>query len=86
MARDEGRQPFLFLVSDGKPTVSDQGLELENAFERVSYKRDLPIFALAIRPDGLEAENLLRNLSHYNGGTLVTVKGGNLPGDLADAV
>lgn len=82
-ARGNGRQPVLFLVSDGKATVSDRGLELENAFKRISYGNDLPVFALAVQPASQEEENLLRNLSHYNGGASVIVRSDNLRAGVA---
>jgi hypothetical protein len=37
--------------------------------------RALPIFALAVRPSDHSDENLLRNLSHFQGGDLFTISG-----------
>jgi len=63
------------LVSDGQPTRGSLGLDLENAFSRISFDRDLPVYALAVRPGAHSAENLLRNLSHFQRGDVFSVSG-----------
>ena len=74
-ARVRGEQPILVFVSDGRPTRGALGLDLENAFSRIAYERSMPIFALAVRPADHSAENLLRNLSHFQRGEVFTVFG-----------
>ena len=74
-ARSRGQQPILVLVSDGQPTRGSLGLDLENAFSRISFDRDLPVYALAVRPGAHSAENLLRNLSHFQRGDVFSVSG-----------
>ena len=68
-------QPVFVLVSDGRPTRGDVGLDLERAYSRIAVDRALPIFALAVRPSDHSDENLLRNLSHFQGGDLFTISG-----------
>ncbi len=74
-ARHRGQQAILFLLTDGRPTVGDAGLGLENAYKRISYDNLLPVFALAVKPRVHSDENLLRNVSHFNGGDLIALIG-----------
>jgi hypothetical protein len=74
-ASSRGAQPIFVLVSDGRPTRGPLGLELETAYSRVSTDRSLPIYALAVRPSDHPAENLLRNLSHFQRGDSFTISG-----------
>jgi len=70
-----GAQPVFVLVSDGRPTRGDLGLDLERAYSRIAVDRTLPIFALAVRPSDHADENLLRNLSHFQGGDVFSIFG-----------
>ena len=84
-ARLRGQQAILFLLSDGRPTVGDAALDLENAYKRIAYDNGLGVFALAIKPRVHADENLLRNVSHLNSGDLFTL-GGTDPAAIASAV
>jgi len=81
-ASARGQQPVFILVSDGRPTRGTLGLDLETAFSRLSYDRTMPIFALAVRPSDHPAENLLRNLSHFQRGDLFTLHGDDTAGQV----
>lgn len=81
-ASTRGAQPIFILVSDGRPTRGPLGLELETAHSRLSTDRDMPIYALAVRPPDHPGENLLRNLSHFQRGDLFVIPGA----DVAHAV
>jgi len=84
-ARTRGQQPVFILVSDGRPTRSALDLDLERAYARISYDRTMPIFAVAVRPTDHSAENLLRNLSHFQHGDLFTISGRE-PAEAVDAL
>lgn len=83
-AREQGQQPILFLITDGRPTRGILALDLENAFKRISYDHDMPVFGLTIRPRDHTDENLLRNLTHFNRGGFVAVGGLDLPDRIAE--
>jgi len=78
-----GAQPIFVLISDGQPTRGSLGLDLETAYSQISYDRNMPIFALAVRPADHPAENLLRNLSHFQQGGLFTIPGEDAGGAVA---
>lgn len=75
-----GHQPVFVLVSDGAPTRGALGLDLETAYSRIATDARMPIFALAVRPSNHPAENLLRNLSHFQGGDSFTLTGADVSG------
>ncbi len=75
-AEARGQQPVLFLISDGRPTVNTVPIDIETAYRERSYQGDMPVFALAIEPAIHADENLLRNVSHFNHGDLITVHPG----------
>lgn len=81
-----GQQPILFLISDGRPTRGALGLDLENAYKRLSYDREVPIFALGTEPSASPDEDLLRNLSHLNHGDAFVVHAWSLPHPLEDVL
>ena len=74
-ARQMGQQPIVVLISDGRPTRSPLDPDLETAYSRISYDRQMPIFAMAVQPADHADETLLHNLSHYHGGDLMTIFG-----------
>jgi len=75
-ARAAGQQPVLVLLSDGEDTIGRKAdLDLMNAYNRLSFEEDMPIFAFGVNPRDHSFENLLRNVSHFNRGDLVTLTG-----------
>src|SRR5256712_753258 len=74
-ARQMGQQPIVVLISDERPTRSPLDPDLETAYSRISYDRQMPIFAMAVQPADHADETLLHNLSHYHGGDLMTIFG-----------
>ncbi|HKZ62984.1 MAG TPA: VWA domain-containing protein [Thermoplasmata archaeon] len=64
----ERHQPVLILISDGHVTAGPAGPDLVNAYSRVAYAADLPVFTIAVEPPTHQDENLLVNLSHFHGG------------------
>ena len=74
-ARQMGQQPIVVLISDGRPTRSPLDPDLETAYSRISYDREMPIFAMAVQPADHADETVLHNLSHYHGGDLMTIFG-----------
>jgi hypothetical protein len=78
-----GAQPIFVLITDGRPTRGSLGLDLETAYSQIAYDRSMPIFALAVRPADHPAENLLRNLSHFQRGDLFTIAGQGAEGAVA---
>ena len=74
-AREMGQQPIVVLISDGRPTRSPLDPDLETAYSRISYDREMPIFAMAVQPADHADETVLHNLSHYHGGDLMTIFG-----------
>jgi hypothetical protein len=87
-AAARGQQPILFLLSDGQPTVNPVALKetFETAYRRVSHNRNMPVFALAMDPSTHSDESLLRNVSHFNRGDLVTVRPGGVRDSVREAV
>src|SRR3989441_3308539 len=74
-ARRMGQEPIVVLISDGRPTRSPLDPDLETAYSRISYDREMPIFAMAVQPADHADETVLHSLSHYHGGDLVTIFG-----------
>jgi len=75
-AEARGQQPILFLLSDGRPTVNAVAIDVETAYRQALQGGDMPVFALAIEPSIHADENLLRNVSHFNHGDVITIHTG----------